>query len=729
MKHSLHSKTYRKFLVSYFGIMLIPCLVIFLCAQNIYHSICEKQMFSDYGEQLTQVEAKLDNVQNSIDIASESLRVYERKSGTHPNESILDRLEESKLFLYSMMYGNEYFSSIHLYSTDFPNVIYTVDGTYNVEYYKRYKTENTILTFDNFIHRSKGPQWIPESSIKWTHYENAIDYIKPINKTYTLIFSLDMRPLQKLCGNTSTLVILAPDKTLLYSNDNSLVSTGIYNAILSSLNQGKNCIHYNNKYILVRSSTQNSMICASILPEYLIDSQVQLIQNMLLICFCTILIFGAFIALWLAISQYKPIERIRNQVSTYRLVEPHFERAIDDFAVIDSSISRIQQNMHIQKLKKRNEILLMRVFDGQFIKKEQIEYVLEQIGFQIDDGFFLVFLVRFSQDFLHFDIMVDNILPDGCQFSSVEYVDNKEYVCLVMTSQREAFDAFVDNIRTEIQNKDISEKCFVISRTTEQILQIPLCYRQVINQTRKMNFPKSGLFYSDNEREDQDPLYPYLEIKSLYFSVSQWNTEKASLLLTSLVNLVENNRAKKFYAVSIISDTINIIFRATESLEKRQSDSIKEIIKNVKDDFSLENSIYVLHLLSDYLNNTTVEEKRDSLSERVIEYINNNVRDVNLNVSSIADYFGMSLSNLSHQFSRQTGIRISDYINEVQTDDIKSLLDTTNMSVNQIAEYYGFSQASSFIRKFKRVTGMTPIEYRALKKDDGSFDNPVNSEA
>lgn len=86
----------------------------------------------------------------------------------------------------------------------------------------------------------------------------------------------------------------------------------------------------------------------------------------------------------------------------------------------------------------------------------------------------------------------------------------------------------------------------------------------------------------------------------------------------------------------------------------------------------------------------------------------------------VADYFGISISNLSHQFKAQMNCTISEYITEKKFSNVCKLLVETEYSVQEIAKKAGYSQANSFIRKFRQKFGMTPLEYRSKnqKKDD-----------
>jgi AraC-like DNA-binding protein len=53
-----------------------------------------------------------------------------------------------------------------------------------------------------------------------------------------------------------------------------------------------------------------------------------------------------------------------------------------------------------------------------------------------------------------------------------------------------------------------------------------------------------------------------------------------------------------------------------------------------------------------------------------------------------------------------------EYIHSIRINTAKKLLQQSKMYVDDICYECGFNSVSFFNRKFKRYTGMTPMEYR-----------------
>lgn len=72
-------------------------------------------------------------------------------------------------------------------------------------------------------------------------------------------------------------------------------------------------------------------------------------------------------------------------------------------------------------------------------------------------------------------------------------------------------------------------------------------------------------------------------------------------------------------------------------------------------------------------------------------------------------------------FRNQTGQTPSEYLTQIRITKAKELLITTNYRVNDIALQVGYTNASSFARKFRNITGCRPLEYRNKGKHMQKF--------
>ena len=72
----------------------------------------------------------------------------------------------------------------------------------------------------------------------------------------------------------------------------------------------------------------------------------------------------------------------------------------------------------------------------------------------------------------------------------------------------------------------------------------------------------------------------------------------------------------------------------------------------------------------------------------------------------------MTANYLGQVFKRETGKPYTQYITELRIDRAKSLLLSGDMSISDISNALGFNDYFYFLKTFKRVTGVTPKQYR-----------------
>ena len=74
----------------------------------------------------------------------------------------------------------------------------------------------------------------------------------------------------------------------------------------------------------------------------------------------------------------------------------------------------------------------------------------------------------------------------------------------------------------------------------------------------------------------------------------------------------------------------------------------------------------------------------------------------------------MGYSNFRRSFKEYTGFSPAKYIQEVRMSKIKEALTNSSVPVKQVAFSMGYENEDYFFTAFRRLTGMTPAEYRAF---------------
>ena len=98
--------------------------------------------------------------------------------------------------------------------------------------------------------------------------------------------------------------------------------------------------------------------------------------------------------------------------------------------------------------------------------------------------------------------------------------------------------------------------------------------------------------------------------------------------------------------------------------------------------------------------------------DKINQYVDGHFTDPELSVTAIADAFGISGKYLSLFYREQTNEKISTVIEKKRIDHACRLLDTTDMTINEIALASGYALTHTFRVAFKKVQGVTPLEWK-----------------
>jgi two-component system response regulator YesN len=115
----------------------------------------------------------------------------------------------------------------------------------------------------------------------------------------------------------------------------------------------------------------------------------------------------------------------------------------------------------------------------------------------------------------------------------------------------------------------------------------------------------------------------------------------------------------------------------------------------------------VFEILEVVKNNTIVSQV-----VKAENYIKQNYSDPELSLNAITEHLSISTSYFSAIFKAQTGSTFVEYLTHTRMEKAKQILAFTDRRTYEAAEDVGFSDPHYFSVAFKRVTGMTPKEYR-----------------
>ncbi len=174
---------------------------------------------------------------------------------------------------------------------------------------------------------------------------------------------------------------------------------------------------------------------------------------------------------------------------------------------------------------------------------------------------------------------------------------------------------------------------------------------------------------------------------------------------------------ESMYAYYLINDlTLELVLTAKRSFQTggNTEDLMKDLQQQIRNIASFEECQDYLLTLLEQLWKWRLEgsDKYGELIDKVKLHIRQHYDDDQLSLFEISRQIGVSSSHLSKIFSQETGQTMTEYLTLTRISKAKELLKTTRSKTFEIAYQVGYNDQHYFSNLFKKVTGLTPTEYR-----------------
>ncbi len=128
----------------------------------------------------------------------------------------------------------------------------------------------------------------------------------------------------------------------------------------------------------------------------------------------------------------------------------------------------------------------------------------------------------------------------------------------------------------------------------------------------------------------------------------------------------------------------------------------------------------VLRLRQEHFNKLEAQPEPDAeghgvpMINAIVQHINEHYAE-DLSLVRLAGVFYLHPNYLSQYFKSKTGTNYNTYLNSLRMERAKQLLRATDRSVAEIGAMVGCPDYRSFAKRFHKLVGVTPSEYRSRR--------------
>lgn len=747
IKKKLIIKTYYKYLLSYCIIFIVPLL---------FFAFFWNQFFLKTYLEDTYMNIRSDTkrFKDNIDISISKIysnTYFIRLESLFFDKNITNAYDRFLFyeFLRSNTIKDEFIDNI-IYLENESQYVITSRGVCETEKINRYLFDykgwpTSDLLTEVYMYQQSDWRYSEEIEFFSSYVDNYLSFVCPVRKNYNelprevFIFNINENRLFDTLNidrkyDEKDYLIIDGNGEIVSSNSLSDYHSQqlIEHVLLNSSNEPRHHI-YDEYVVSFIKSSLNDWIYINVLPVKVALSKINKMKNIAFLYIILVAVIGSVIIYLLTYLNYNPLKKLFSIISNLVNEGFHEKNAIE---TVKDAMQRLSLNANSMTEKYNAGILSIKntmIYDairGNIRNIKSFNSQGQEYGICIDNSIFYIvvfYMRKFHESNLDKNEIIGQINDRFTNFNvhGIEGINENTILFFVSSDFviRDKLRITLNDIKTVFYDKYGIDFLIGVSSEIDKEGNIHDAYIQAIlsieNMDKNSYINKDDVVFYDDEYYVQFSKYPEIEIEKLHESLNNMSLNQFKHSSKYLLNYLENENISVFMAQCISYDILTIIF--------------KFILKSIrKDTFMLElidllnigNSSHNVESLREFLRIVcdNVERYIKSLSlsddDHVIEnmkrYIRENFTDPNFSLYEFSDKYSLSLSNASYYFKKESSQTFSEYISDLRLEKSKELLATTELSVNDIAKEVGYLNSSSFVRRFKQLTGSTPGEYREI---------------
>lgn len=414
---------------------------------------------------------------------------------------------------------------------------------------------------------------------------------------------------------------------------------------------------------------------------------------------------------------YSPLRRITQQLSANKcgIADRHLEQLEDMFYDMSRTNEELSEKLNNYKSKIQESLFekLLEIDDDKIADIPDIDVMFENSGNQ---QIFLVYLV----------VPVDSLLIERFQESveasclRLKQEGDKVLFMVWYTGESDKADQLKRFLQSFCENNGC--RC-AVSKCAGSPLDIPMLYENVTLASEQL----PQVLVADGGLTDiQDKyVFPYDQLDELQNAMKGFDYHNSRNVVNEMLEQINNTRYlhSHFDDYYVQNFLLNILWAVVNVLNeinvdfRDYKDVYYELLFNIRSRDYYENRVLIEEEFGELLD---IFEQKSCYMIKKTTPIRVVVEECycqpEFSIAILAERFQVSVSYMSYQFKKEFGMTFSDYLWKMRFEKAKELLLMTNKTVDEVSNMVGYYSRTSFIKKFKQETNMTPTEFRQNSK-------------
>ncbi|WP_037289789.1 helix-turn-helix domain-containing protein [Saccharibacillus sacchari] len=453
---------------------------------------------------------------------------------------------------------------------------------------------------------------------------------------------------------------------------------------------------------------------------------------------------------------YKPVQVIMNRIEAYQIrAMDQGEKRTDELKLIDGVLENlIHHTQDYEQKSRENELLQRSRLFTELLRGERTEQAAGKletfsplIGVSASSRFAVVVheieryesvfrdrYTRGDQNTLKYALMnVFQELSRGAKLQAwAEWVGNDRLAVIFLAGEddketTEELRRLAESYKEWVASHLRLSLCCGIGPIVQSAERIRASYEAAESVMRHKLLLSDDVMLAD--AEDSAPqwleTYRYLQtiaelVKQFRMSNGQWR-EQLDLLFAEF----ERDFVKDEAILSLIQALLQMLGREVavmsegleEGLSGAQTAGLEQRLQDAATLAEVKSILadYLTDLFRLYVSASETKSYRAMVSE-MKTYIEENFANPDLSLKHLSDRFQISGKYASYLFKTEFDMKFVDFVTELRMKEAERLLLETECPLQDIALQVGYANAITFGRVFKRISGITPGDYRRQKR-------------
>ena len=105
------------------------------------------------------------------------------------------------------------------------------------------------------------------------------------------------------------------------------------------------------------------------------------------------------------------------------------------------------------------------------------------------------------------------------------------------------------------------------------------------------------------------------------------------------------------------------------------------------------------------------KEHKDEAIKKAQDYIEHHIEE-RMNVDELAAKVAVGRRSFERRFRLATNNSVLEYIQRIKIEAAKRSFESSRRNINEVMYHVGYTDTKAFRTTFKKITGLTPVEYR-----------------